>query len=229
MRVGRWIVLGFATATVGGCASAGRDSLSVVATAKTVPESIVQFVEVQATEAESTTAATVAVDPARVVDCVDYVQYGAFTGDVDLLAVWDAASRDVEVLRAGCAALAVTNPGEFVAMSARWADIQKWNAAAATTEPPTTRPPVTQPPPTSPPTTAEAPPPPPPTTQPAPPVAQPPSDCNPNYSGCVPNASDVDCAGGSGNGPAYVRGPVTVIGADPYGLDRDGDGIGCEG
>lgn len=53
--------------------------------------------------------------------------------------------------------------------------------------------------------------------------------CDPNYSGaCVPIASDVDCAGGSGNGPAYVRGPVYVIGYDIYGLDRDGDGVGCE-
>lgn len=53
--------------------------------------------------------------------------------------------------------------------------------------------------------------------------------CDPNYSGaCVPIASDVDCAGGSGNGPAYVRGPVRVIGRDIYGLDRDGDGIGCD-
>jgi uncharacterized protein YabE (DUF348 family) len=53
--------------------------------------------------------------------------------------------------------------------------------------------------------------------------------CDPNYSGaCVPIASDVDCAGGSGNGPAYVRGPVRVIGSDIYDLDRDGDGIACE-
>lgn len=52
--------------------------------------------------------------------------------------------------------------------------------------------------------------------------------CDPNYTPCVPIASDVDCAGGSGNGPAYVRGPVQVIGTDIYGLDRDGDGIGCE-
>lgn len=53
--------------------------------------------------------------------------------------------------------------------------------------------------------------------------------CDPNYSGaCVPIASDVDCAGGSGNGPAYVQGPVQVIGTDIYGLDRDSDGIGCE-
>ncbi len=52
--------------------------------------------------------------------------------------------------------------------------------------------------------------------------------CDPNYSGCVPIASDVDCAGGPGNGPAYVKGPVNVIGEDIYDLDRDGDGIGCE-
>lgn len=55
------------------------------------------------------------------------------------------------------------------------------------------------------------------------------SNCDPNYSGaCVPIASDVDCAGGSGNGPAYVSGPVYVIGTDIYGLDRDGNGVGCE-
>jgi len=54
------------------------------------------------------------------------------------------------------------------------------------------------------------------------------SGCDPNYTPCVPIASDVDCAGGSGNGPAYVQGPVRVIGTDIYGLDRDGDGIGCE-
>jgi hypothetical protein len=52
--------------------------------------------------------------------------------------------------------------------------------------------------------------------------------CDPNYSGCVPIASDVDCAGGSGNGPEYVQGPVTVIGSDIYGLDANHDGIGCE-
>lgn len=73
--------------------------------------------------------------------------------------------------------------------------------------------------------------------QPAPPPppapAQPPAPsggCDPNYTGaCVPIASDVDCAGGSGNGPAYVQGPVTVVGTDIYDLDRDGDGTGCEG
>jgi hypothetical protein len=53
--------------------------------------------------------------------------------------------------------------------------------------------------------------------------------CDPNYSrACVPIASDVDCAGGSGNGPAYVQGPVQVVGTDIYKLDADHDGVGCE-
>lgn len=72
-------------------------------------------------------------------------------------------------------------------------------------------------------TTTTAPPPPP-----RPVAALPANDCDPNYSGCVPIDSDVDCAGGSGNGPSYVSGPVRVIGSDIYGLDRDDDGYGCE-
>jgi hypothetical protein len=61
------------------------------------------------------------------------------------------------------------------------------------------------------------------------PPAPPAQSCHPNYTGaCVPIASDVDCAGGGGNGPAYVRGPVYVVGPDVYDLDRDGDGVACE-
>ncbi|RFA06981.1 hypothetical protein B7R21_17695 [Subtercola boreus] len=68
-----------------------------------------------------------------------------------------------------------------------------------------------------------------PAAAPAPEAATAGSGCDPNYEGaCVPIDSDVDCAGGSGNGPSYVRGPVTVVGDDIYGLDRDGDGVGCE-
>lgn len=53
--------------------------------------------------------------------------------------------------------------------------------------------------------------------------------CDPNYVGaCLDPASyDYDCAGGSGDGPDYT-GPVQVVGSDPYGLDADGDGYGCE-
>jgi hypothetical protein len=55
------------------------------------------------------------------------------------------------------------------------------------------------------------------------------ASCDLSYEGaCLdPNASDYDCAGGSGDGPKYT-GRVDVVGSDPYGLDADGDGVGCE-
>lgn len=40
--------------------------------------------------------------------------------------------------------------------------------------------------------------------------------------------SDVDCAGGQGNGPLWQYGPVYVGSYDPNRLDADGDGTGCE-
>lgn len=47
------------------------------------------------------------------------------------------------------------------------------------------------------------------------------SACDANYSGCVPAyPPDVDCGDLSGS--------VQVTGSDPHGLDRDGDGVGCE-
>jgi len=53
--------------------------------------------------------------------------------------------------------------------------------------------------------------------------------CDPNYAGaCVPIAEDVDCAGGSGNGPAYLDGTARVVGEDVYRLDSDHDGVACE-
>jgi hypothetical protein len=52
-------------------------------------------------------------------------------------------------------------------------------------------------------------------------------NCTPGYSPCLPPASDYDCRGGSGNGPKYT-GPVRVTGSDPYHLDRNRDGKGCE-
>jgi resuscitation-promoting factor RpfB len=64
--------------------------------------------------------------------------------------------------------------------------------------------------------------------EPPPPPAAP-SGCDSNYAeACVPISSDVDCAGGSGNGPAYFDGIAKVVGSDIYELDRDGDGYACE-
>lgn len=52
-------------------------------------------------------------------------------------------------------------------------------------------------------------------------------DCTPGYSPCLPPASDYDCQGGTGDGPEYT-GRVQVTGSDPYDLDSDGNGVGCE-
>ena len=57
---------------------------------------------------------------------------------------------------------------------------------------------------------------------------EPAAQCHPSYDPCLdPNASDYDCEGGSGDGPEYT-GPVTVSGDDPYDLDRDRNGVGCQ-
>jgi hypothetical protein len=54
------------------------------------------------------------------------------------------------------------------------------------------------------------------------------SGCEPGYSPCLDSGvGDYDCEGGSGDGPNYT-GEVEVTGSDPFGLDRDGNGIGCQ-
>jgi len=73
-------------------------------------------------------------------------------------------------------------------------------------------------------------PPPPLPPPPPPPPAVPASNCDPSYPEvCLHDGiGDYDCAGGSGNGPNYVDGPIKVLPPDPFDLDRDGDGTGCE-
>jgi flagellar hook assembly protein FlgD len=60
----------------------------------------------------------------------------------------------------------------------------------------------------------------------------PPPNCTQGYSPCLVyhGGADYDCAGGSGNGPYYTKPGVVyhVTGSDPYGLDADHDGLGCE-
>jgi len=51
--------------------------------------------------------------------------------------------------------------------------------------------------------------------------------CTPGYDPCLPPASDYDCSGGTGDGPEYT-GYVQISGSDPYDLDSDGDGSGCD-
>jgi hypothetical protein len=73
-------------------------------------------------------------------------------------------------------------------------------------------------------------PPPPPSTAPPPPTTAPEQNCDPSYPDvCLdPAVEDYDCAGGTGNGPEYVEGPIRVRPPDPFDLDREGDGWGCE-
>ena len=53
------------------------------------------------------------------------------------------------------------------------------------------------------------------------PAPAPPSNCDPNYTPCVPKVSyDLDCPD--------VGFTVSVIGSDVHRFDRDGDGYGCE-
>ncbi len=53
------------------------------------------------------------------------------------------------------------------------------------------------------------------------PPTPPPSNCDPNYTPCVPNVSyDLDCPD--------IGFRVTVIGYDKHRFDRDNDGQGCE-
>jgi len=47
--------------------------------------------------------------------------------------------------------------------------------------------------------------------------------CAAGYSPCLPAAGDLDCGDISTS-----KKPVRVTGRDPYGLDRDGDGVGCD-
>jgi hypothetical protein len=77
---------------------------------------------------------------------------------------------------------------------------------------------------------AKTPAPPPSTAPPPPPPTTPKQDCDPSYPDvCLdPAVEDYDCAGGSGNGPEYVEGPIRVRPPDPFDLDREGDGWGCE-
>lgn len=55
-------------------------------------------------------------------------------------------------------------------------------------------------------------------------TAAPSPTCHPSYTPCLPLVDDLDCPDVVALGLA----PVTVVGEDVYGLDADGDGVGCE-
>lgn len=145
-------------------------------------------------------------DRALINDCVEFTQLAAFLGNDDYAPLWDDTGHDVDVLRKRCEEMSIET---LLDISDEREATEAFLEAAASPQPV-------------------------PATEPASQAIQPMANlgaasCHPSYTGaCVPIASDVDCAGGTGNGPAYVVGPVSVPGEDPYGLDDNGDGIGCE-
>lgn len=82
-------------------------------------------------------------------DCVDFVQFGAWTGNAPLVQMWNDAAQDFSTLRANCDALGRTNLAALQDLSAQWADVKTYLAASQTT-------------------TVATPPPPPPTAAPTP-------------------------------------------------------------
>ena len=58
------------------------------------------------------------------------------------------------------------------------------------------------------------------------------TDCTPGYSPCLVyhGGADYDCYGGEGDGPYLTEPGVTyrVTGSDPYDLDGNNNGAGCE-
>lgn len=146
-----------------------------------------------------------ALDPQLVGDCVDFVPFAAYIGIAEYRQLWDSIGYDVTLLRNHC-------EGQGVAIlkqiSKERADTKAFLEAAAAGDAVTVN------------ESAAAP---------FPLADVNPSSCHASYEGaCVPIDSDVDCTPGEGNGPSYVSGPVYIVAGDPYGLDRDGDGVACE-
>ena len=147
-------------------------------------------------------------------------------------AIRAAAVITILVFASGCASDSGNGQASGVGRSASATAVPSDGAPTAS---PTATPTVTPTPkPTAPPTLRATPKP---TAKPTPkpplPATQAPAPkaaCDPSYVGvCLQDGiGDYDCAGGSGNGPNYVRGPFKVVGSDPFGLDADHDGIGCE-
>jgi len=140
------------------------------------------------------------VDPGLMADCVEFTQTAAYVGNFDYTGLWDEAGHDADVLRGMCAEFSVET---LESIAADRADFDLYVASATTLSPPPL------------PFAAGA--------------AVETGPCSSSYSGaCVPMASDVDCGGGEGDGPAFLWEVATVVSGDPYGLDSDGDGLACE-
>jgi hypothetical protein len=81
----------------------------------------------------TTTTTLPAIDPFLVDDCIDYVKFGAYTGNALLSAMWDEAHQSDAVLRDNCIALGRTDPAGLKALSDGWAAVQQVLQTTSTT------------------------------------------------------------------------------------------------
>ena len=114
--------------TVSACKSAAQKTLPTLET--TIP---IKYVPATGAATVPTVPTVSPVAPKLVDDCVNYVQYGAFTGNAILLGMWNEAGQNVSTLRTNCDKLGRSNLAVLRNMSAQWADIQTFISASQTT------------------------------------------------------------------------------------------------
>ena len=86
---------------------------------------------------------TVSVREDFVQDCVDSVQFGAFTHDPTAEGVWNQAGGETSALRQLCHDLGVSNPARLSAISVQWQATKQYLATAPVYAPPQAPRPVT--------------------------------------------------------------------------------------
>jgi hypothetical protein len=148
--------------------------------------------------------------PAPVAACVEVTRIQQAAGDPAGVTRWEAGGGTEDGLRATCESLTGADDAAADAFEAEWQRMQAFfdtvDESATTTTVASAAPPADEPTPAAP--TANA-------------------GCDPNYSGCVPIAEDVDCID-AGDGPAYIRMGAIVTGQDIYDLDANGNGLACD-
>ena len=137
----RVILRSIGVATIGavialnGCGAAPSKSATTLA--PVISQSLPTTKPVVAVAVTVTNGALPTVPAGQIQDCVDYVQYGAYTGNALLLGIWKQAEQDVVKLRATCTSIGVSDPSSLAAMSSQWTAIKTYIAAGQTSQPTT--------------------------------------------------------------------------------------------
>jgi hypothetical protein len=108
------------------CSSGGDDAAEPTATLAPISVQVVTVPQI-------TTTTLPPIDPFLVDDCIDYVKFGAYTGNPLLAAMWDAAKQSDATLRDNCIALGRSDPAGLQALSDGWASVQDVLQTTSTT------------------------------------------------------------------------------------------------